>query len=1332
MTMGGSASVQEQLVQQLLARKLRTSPRQDIPRVPDGQRVRPSPAQAGIWFLTRLFPESTEYNIFPTVSLDFIPSRAGIQAALRTVAERHDALRLRFIEVEGEPMMEDAGPVDPPVTWYDLRDLAEDAASRRVQEIGNATARTRLRPEEPPLLRCSAILLPGDRALLVLVIHHLVCDGWSWSLLHGELTALLSGRHLPSPGETRFIDYAAWLAEAADERRVARDLDYWTRKLGDDLPVLDMPKDRPRPAMPSRAGHTLAFAAPVGAAGALRRLADQEKTTLSAVLLAAYTVFLSRLTHQSDLVVGTFHAGRDHPVTEKMVGCFVNVMALRADLTGAGSFRDVIRRTHAGMTEAQDHLSIAFEQVVAQLRTPRELATHSVFQTSFAVHSADESQPAGAMFLGYGTAKWDLALMMTDSPDGLGGLMECATDLFDRESLERFCEIFSRLLAAMAERPDGPIGSHSLITAAERRRITGELNPYQRPEVGYRTLAGPFEEQVRRAPDAVALIGDEGTLSYAELNRRANRLGRFLRAAGAGPGRHVAVCVERGFGLVTTVYAASKAGAAYVPLEPELPDARLLFMLEDTAPAVVVVDAATRRRVPSGPWRVVDISADAGHWADLPADDLRCDQPGHSLGYLLYTSGSTGRPKAVEYPVDGAIANIQWLQRRYPYGPGDAAILKTSYGFDVCTWELFWPLYNGARLAICPPGAHRDPLHLAGMIELHGVTTVFLVPTMMQAFLDELAPGRCPTLRTALCGGEAVTPRVRDSFHAKVAAELVNCYGPTEAGTVTFLRLDPDEGSPVVPLGRPASNFRLYVLDDDQQVLPIGVPGEAYIGGDVGLAHGYHRRPELTAERFLPDPFGPPGTRIYRTGDVCRYRPDGVLEHLGRVDHQVKIRGMRVELAETEAVLCEHPAVADAVVLALAEAGQALVGWVVAAGDARPDAGTLIDHARRMLPSHMVPGAIVLVPEVPTNVNGKVDRDALLRAWREAGKSAGRRLEPPASEQEAELARAFAQVLDLGEVSVTDSFFDLGGHSLLVFKLLAACERQLGSRPSVADVFAAPTVRDLAGRLAASQDPAREHPNLVPLRPVPAKPLLAFIHGGGGSALPFYEVARHLEQQYSSYALQWSPTAGAGAETPAGAGASIEDLAARYMTALDLVRGLSPLILVGWSMGGCVALEMARAWERQGAGPTALVLLDTWAPPSLLDPAARDAVRATLLRLDLAALEAADRDMAPTREEMAGIQQAFDQNRMAFLRYRPAGYHGAVTLLHAAEPLPATTADLPEAYHQPDRGWGSRLPGLTTRAVTGNHFTIVSPANAYALAEVLREVMAAAMSYAEI
>ena len=636
-------------------------------------------------------------------------------------------------------------------------------------------------------------------------------------------------------------------------------------------------------------------------------------------------------------------------------------------------------------------------------------------------------------------------------------------DLFHEPTLARFAGILAHLLTELAAAPDAPVFELSPLSPDERERVLHGLNPYQRPEISYTTMAQPFEEQVRRTPDAVALVGDEGSLTYAEFNARANRLAWYLHRAGARPGTFVAVSMERSFDLMVALYAVAKSGAAYVPIDPDLPDARMAFMLEDCWPVAVLSDGRTRARIPAGPWRVLAVPEDAARWADEPTGDVPA-APGNHLIHMLYTSGTTGRPKAVAYPVDGALADISWLHGRYPYHPGDTAILKTSYGFDVSIWEIFWPLYCGSRIAICPPGAHRDPARLRDLIDQYQVTTMFMVPSMMPPFYDHTARGSCPSLRWVFCGGEPVTPRVRDGFHERFDAALINCYGPTELGCVAETVLPVEPGAPVV-VGPPPTHRRTYVLDERLEPTPIGVPGELYVGGEVGIAQSYHRRPALTAERFLPDPYGLPGGRMYRTGDLCRYRDDGVLEHLGRIGRQVKIRGMRIELAEIEAVFAEHEDVAQCVVTVLPDRDGEIAAFAVPAEGRTVAVPALVAHASRLLPAHMVPPTVTVVGEIPTFVNGKIDFGTLLRLDRTSA-AAPAPVVAPRDATEAKVAAMFATLLGRDTVSVTDSFFALGGHSLLVFKLIEECETEFGVELGVQEVLPVLTPRELAALIA--------------------------------------------------------------------------------------------------------------------------------------------------------------------------------------------------------------------------------------------------------------------------
>ncbi|MFJ6153995.1 non-ribosomal peptide synthetase [Micromonospora profundi] len=618
---------------------------------------------------------------------------------------------------------------------------------------------------------------------------------------------------------------------------------------------------------------------------------------------------------------------------------------------------------------------------------------------------------------------------------------------------------------ATTDAPDEPVFARSPLPPAERERILHHLNPYRRPDIDSTTMAQPFEEQVRRTPDAEAVVSEDASLTYAELNTRANQLAWLLRSVGARPGTFVAVSMERSVDLMVALYAVAKSGAAYVPIDPELPDARMAFMLEDSAPVAVLVDGTTRSRVPEGSWLVLAVDQDGERWVTEPTDDLP-PEPGNHLIHMLYTSGTTGRPKAVAYPVDGALADTYWLHSRYPYGPDDTVLLKTSYGFDVSIWEIFWPLYCGARVAICPPGAHRDPVRLRDFIDQHQVTGMFMVPTMMHPFYDHTSRGSCPSLRRVFCGGEPVTPRVRDGFHERFDAELVNCCGPTELGCVAETVLAVEPNAPVM-IGSPPEHRRVYILDDNLEPTPIGVAGELFVGGEVGIAQGYHRRPALSAERFLADPFtDQPGARMYRTGDLCRYREDGVLEHLGRIGRQVKVRGVRIELAEIEAVLAEHDDVSQCVVTVVPDRDAEIAAFVTAAPGRSVSAAALLSHAATLLPTAMHPSTVTVVSQIPTFVHGKVDISALLSQIDRTGGADTLPLVPPANAIEEQVAGIFCEILGRDAVSVTESFFALGGHSLLVFKLIELCTTQFQVDLSVKDVLANLTVRDLAGTIA--------------------------------------------------------------------------------------------------------------------------------------------------------------------------------------------------------------------------------------------------------------------------
>ncbi len=644
--------------------------------------------------------------------------------------------------------------------------------------------------------------------------------------------------------------------------------------------------------------------------------------------------------------------------------------------------------------------------------------------------------------------------------------VETETDSADLPSAQAWAHSFLQLLAALATEPDLPMLDHPLVDADERERILRGLNPHRDPDIRYRTLAEPFQEQVQRTPDAVALQDEDGnTLTYRELNERANRLAHHLRERGAGPGTRIGICLRRGIQLVVATYAAVKTGATYVPLDADLPDRRIALMLADSAPRHVLTDPACRDRIPDGVWEIHDVHAEQA-WSGRPTTNPPDDGTARGPVHLLYTSGTTGRPKGVASRTAAALANIFWMQRQYPFHPGETALFKSFAGFDIHIWEMFWPLCHGARVVICQPGGERDPRHLARVIRDHDVSMIFMVTTMLPAFLDEISAAGADALRWVVCGGESMSPRIPAAFHAALpASTLVNAFGPTEAGPVTDNIIEPGWAGVSVPVGRPADNFRVTVLDANLDLVPVGAAGEAYISGVVGLADGYWQQPGRTAERFVADPYGPPGTRMYRTGDLCRLREDGALEHLGRIDRQVKIRGLRVEPGEIESVLAAHPAVGDCAVIAHGQPLR-LLAFVVPAGErADLDPSAMLDHVAGLLPSQMRPEQVVEVDHLPATVNGKLDHDALVKIWQELTERE-RAVVPPADELETRLVEIYQRVLGPAPISMLDTFAALGGHSMLTFRLRDECEATLRTAPDLTALLhgtlrhVAATIRD--------------------------------------------------------------------------------------------------------------------------------------------------------------------------------------------------------------------------------------------------------------------------------
>ena len=1070
------------------------SPLAPLSPEPRGELAPVSPAQERMWFLERFEPGPV-YNLPAAVRLEGELEVAALAVALAEIVRRHEVLRTTFLEGP-EGVLQRVAPAPAPflpvVDLSGLPPASREAAGRR---LAAEEARRPFDLAAGPLLRTLLLRLGGEDHTLLLSLHHIVADGWSLGVFARELGVLYgacrAGRPSPLPEPPlQYADYALWQRRWLAGEEPAAALRFWTAALAG-LPVFELPADRPRPPAQSFRGGGRRILLPPALAGELLGLCRDEGATLFIVLLAGLAALLSRLTGQEDLPVGTPVANRTRPELEGLVGLFVNTLVLRADASGDPSFGELLGRLRETCLAAYDHQDLPFEKLVEVLRPERDPSRTPLFQVMFALENERSDRlelpglTAQAVAVEAGIAKFDLTLSAVETPDGgIAVRAEFARDLFDSSSVDRLLSHLEVLLTGVVAGPGRRLSQLPLLSEAEREQILVEWND-TRPAVEERCLHELIAGQAARTPDAVAVVFEGAQLSYGELDRRAGALARRLRALGGGPEVRVGLCAERSLDLVVGLLGILKSGSAYVPLDPGYPDARLSILVEDSGASVLLVQAPLRERLwrlAGEPARLVELDEAWPDW-EAEGDPLDGGVGPENAAYVIFTSGSTGRPKGAVNTHRAIVNRLLWMQRAYGLTPEDRVLQKTPFSFDVSVWELFWPLLTGARLVVARPGGHQDGGYLVRTIGDEGVTHVHFVPSMLRAFLEEPALERCSGLRRVIASGEALPVDLARQFHGRLGrpwgVELHNLYGPTEAAVdVTYHACRPGEER--VPIGRPVDGTSIHLLDTAGGLAPVGVAGELCIGG-VQVARGYLGRPDLTAERFVPNPFGEPGSRLYRTGDLARRLPDGEVEYLGRLDHQVKIRGFRIELGEIEAALEQHPSVREAVVLAReGVGGLRLVAWWVPEKGSAAAPADLRDHLRQRLPEHMVPSAWMDLDRLPLTPNGKIDRKALPDPV--AGeRSAGQEPRTPAEEI---VAGIWAQVLELERVGCEESFFDLGGHSLLATRVTARVREALGVDIPLRTLFAAPTVRALA----AAAERARAAGGGLPLAPLSPEP----------------------------------------------------------------------------------------------------------------------------------------------------------------------------------------------------------------------------------------------------
>ncbi len=1028
-------------------------------------------AQERLWFLAQLEPDNVSYNIPLAMRIGGPLDVEALGRAIAEIARRHEILRTTFAEAGGEPAPEIHAAASVPLPITSLASLSpgerEEAARR---ELAAETARP-FDLARGPVLRARLIQLDVDDHVLSLTVHHIVSDGWGQGVLAREIAVLYgafsAGAASPLPElSIQYADYAAWQRRLLQGEVLERQLAYWKGKLAGAPLALDLPADRPRPPVPTHRGAHHAFALPEGLEAALGELARREGMTLFMTLLAAFDVLLHRVSGQDDFLVGTAIAGRAQPETEPLIGIFVNTLVLRAQLSGEPTFRELLSRVKETCLGALAHQDMPFERLVQELDPDRDPSRSPLYQVSFALQNmpAPETSPGEVAWRRFGvegaSAKIDLALAMGTGSRGLMGAFEYSTDLFDAATIERMAARFRALLAGIVEEPEARIGALPILAEDEERRLVVEWNATERAYPRDAGLAALFEAQADRSPDAIAAAFDGNEITYRELDRRANRLGHHLRSRGVGPDVLVGLSTRRSMEMVIGMLGVIKAGGAYLPLDPDYPPERLAFMMEDARVPVVLAQADLAADLPRGEAEIVRLDAASGAFEAESDERPAGGAGGQNLAYAIYTSGSTGVPKGVCVP-QRAVSRLVINSDYVVLGPTDRVAQASNASFDAATFEIWGALLNGARLVGIPKDVALSPRALSSALGAQGITAVFLTTALFNGVIRE-EPAAFRGVRHVLFGGEQVDPAVVRTALQQGPERLLHVYGPTETTTFATWHLVEAvaEDAATVPIGRPLANTRLYVLDQRLQPAPIGVPGELYIGGD-GVARGYLNRPELTAERFVADPFAGEGTdsRLYRTGDLVRYLPNGEVVFLGRLDNQVKIRGFRIELGEIEAVLVTHPAVREAVVLAReAAGGKRLCAHVVPSGEARPSVAELKSFLAAKLPDYMVPAAFVTLDALPLNANGKVDRGALPAPEVEA--PAEREPIEPRGPIEDALRAIFAEVLklpDAAAVGARDGFFELGGHSLLAMQVIARVRATFGVELPLRALFEAPT-----------------------------------------------------------------------------------------------------------------------------------------------------------------------------------------------------------------------------------------------------------------------------------
>jgi amino acid adenylation domain-containing protein len=1325
--------------------------------------------QQRFWFLEQLEPGQPVYHVAFGLRLTGPLNHAAIEASLNEIVRRHEALRTVFQSRSGNPVQIVTEPRPVQVPLIDLEELKQDK-----EAIHRCFAREAEKPFDlgsDLLLRGALFRIAPNQHVLLVTMHHIASDAWSIEIFVEEWCAVyearVKGEKLCLPDlPVQYLDFAQW-QRATVEADLKTELDYWKGQLGERPPILELVTDYPRPAFPANHGGTRSIVLGVELAAALSRLAREEGASKFMALLGAFSVLLYRYTGQREIFVGSPISRRTQQETERLIGLFLNTTVLRTDLSGDPTFRELLRRVRDTALDAYEHQSVPFEKIVEELQPARDTSRTPLFQVMFtlqdqamAVRTLEGGLRVEPFEFDLDVSPFDLTLLMQENERGLEATVEFKTELFSTASIDRMLGHFQVLLEGIVSSPGARTSELPLVSESERRQLLVGFNSSQMPLPGGRCLHELFEEQAARDAERTAVKFGSRTLSYGELNERANELAHYLRSQGLSAEEMVGVLLERSPEMIVAILGILKAGGAYVPFEPDEPVERLAFKLRDAGVQILL---SQRSLVPSLPLagdggsrlRIVCLDRDYESIARHSRGNLSIEVSPNHLAYLIYTSGSTGVPKGVLVEHRSLVNHSLGLGRFFELGPEDRVLQFAPLSFDVSAEEIFPSLLRGATLVLRPAGLAVSVQDFHPFVISEKLTVLNLPTPYWSEWMTTMEEGdlRLPScLRLVVAGSDTVT-REQYARWQRITTGPVrwcNAYGTTEA-TITSTIYEPAAGEtpPRVPIGRPTPNTQIYVLDERQELAPIGVPGEIYIGG-AEVARGYLNRSEAHAASFVSDRFsGQPGALLNRTGDFGRWRADGNLEFLGRRDNQVKIRGFRIEPGEIESALLQHPSIREAVVMAREDVHgeKRLVAYFVAAEGGEQLVGTLLEFLKQRLPAYMIPAAFVPIPKIPRLPSGKFDLQALPAPGAERP-DLKEQFVAPSDSLEEKLANVWRQVLGLERVGVQDNFFNLGGHSLLAVRLFAEIEKLTGWNLPVLTLFQSPTVKELAAIIRSTQS-SEKRSSIVTVQANGSRPPLYLVHGAGGGMLWGYaNLSKHMGDDQPVYAFN---SRGMDGLEELG---TVEEMAAQYVKDLRAFQAQGPYYVGGYCFGGVVAFEVAQQLIAQGERVALLVLINAMPPNSNFEKVhvtprwttqflrnswhwfryfaewPLEQKRAFVLRKWRALRKRAGWARKANPEARVDAEDLVDVSKYSEDRRRLWNAHLRASALYRSRPYEGDVLVLRTRFHpffcsfDPTYGWGELVRGkVTVRLAPGAHESILNEPNVRHAAEELKRCL---------